>query len=341
MNSWIGVIIVLAVLSMIFVLLGNRFWWQFHRRERIEFQWLTGFVLFLTIFAVVDLPVELLQLPFRALVYAEIAVFLVLILTIVVWYVRKNSNFRDIAWKKPDVLTIVFLALVLGQVIYGMNNRVYASYYDTSYYNGHAVNAIYTDTMYQYDAYTGVYVGDAAEWNDSYPMLIAVLAKCFAMHPLVVINRVIGILEIVAVSLIIYEIAFRLSGEKRNVAVWTVAIYVPMSLLCWDLVKSKEYYLWVRLAESKSMLANVYLPLVLLSLIMLAKESDRKYNWIVLGTAVFVGVSMSLSGIFMITAMVGVGLLPILLHQCKLKYWGYAILIMIPSVAMSVIRLLG
>lgn len=341
MNSWIGVGIAFVVLSIIFILLGNRFWRLFHRQERIEFQWLTGFALFLAIFAVIDLPVELLQLPFHVLVYAEAAVFLVLTVASAIWYVKENPNIRDISWKKPDVATVIFLAVILGQVIYGMNNRVYASYYDTSYYNGHAINAIYTDTMYQYDPYTGYYIGDATEWNDSYPMLIAVLAKCFGMHPLVAINRVIGILEIVAVSLIIYEIAFRLSSAKRNVAVWTVGIYAPMSLLCWELVKSREYYLWVRLAESKSMLANVYLPLVLLSLIMIAKEIDHKYNWGVLAIAVFAGVSMSLSGIFIITAMVGVGLLPILLHQRKLKYWIYAVVAMLPSVAMGVIRLLG
>ena len=61
------------------------------------------------------------------------------------------------------------------------------------------------------------------------------------------------------------------------------------------------------------MLANVYLPLVLLALIMIAQEIENKYNWCVLAIIVFAGVSMSLSGIFMITVMVGVGMLPLLL----------------------------
>ena len=338
MNSYMGVAIALIVLSIIFLLLGNQFLRLFHREDRLEFQWLFGFVLFLAIFAIVDLPVELMQTSFHALAYWEAAVFLILTVASAVWYVRNKSEGAKVVWKKPDMITVIFLVLIVVQVIYGMNNRVYASYYDTSYYNGHALNAIYTDTVYEYCPYTGLYVGDATEWNDSYPMLIAVLAKCFGMHTLVVINRVIGILEIVAVNLIIYEIAFRLSDARRTVAVWTVGIHAVMSLLCWELSELNEYFLWVRMAESKSMLANVYLPLVLLALIMIAQEIENKYNWCVLAIIVFAGVSMSLSGIFMITVMVGVGMLPILLYQRKLKNWGYAVLCMLPSVMMGAIR---
>lgn len=341
MNSVFGVGIVLIVLSVIFILLADRFLALFHRQEQGGFLWLLGFVLFLGIFALVDLPIELLELPFHTLVYMEIAVFVILTVVCTIWYVRENDKSVKHIWKKPDWITIIFLALIVAQVIYGMNNRIYASYYDTSYYNGHAINAIYTDTLYQYDPYTGVYLGDATEWNDSYPMLIAVLAKSFGMHTLVVINRVLGILEIVAVNVVIYEIAFRLSNAKRKVAVWTVGIHAGMSLLSWGLGDLNEYYLWVRMAESKSMLANVYLPMVLLGLIMIAQQIESKYNWWVLAVFVLAGVSMSLSGIFITTTMVGEGMLPILLYQRKAKYWGYAVLCMVPSVVMGAIRMLG
>lgn len=341
MNSYMGVGIALVVLSIIFLLLGNRFVRLFHGQERVEFQWLIGFGLFLGLFALVDLPIEIAKTSFHTLVYWEIAVFLIVTVVCAVWYVRENGKCIKSAWKKPDTVMIILLVLLAAQVIYGMNNRVYASYYDTSYYNGHALNAIYTDTLYQYDAYTGVYIGDAAQRNDSYPMLIAVLARCFGMHTLVVINRIIGILEIVAANLVIYEIAYRLSKGKRKIAVWTVGIHAVMSLLSWELSELSEYFLWVRMAESKSMLANVYLPLVLLALIMIAREVENKYNWCILAVIVFAGVSMSLSGIFIITAMVGVGMLPILFCQHKVKYWGYAVLCMIPSLVMGVIRLLG
>jgi hypothetical protein len=341
MNTSIGVGIAVAVLSSLFLLLGNRFFWIFRRQESLLVEWLLGFALFLGVFSLIDVPIELSEQPFHVLVYAEEAVFAVLALIGIVWYAKKNAGSIRTRLKRPDILVILFAAIVIAQMIYGMNNRIYASYYDTSYYNGNAINAIYTDTIYRYDPYTGVYVGDATEHNDSYPMLIAVLAKSFGMHPLVIVNRVLGILELAAVNFIIYEIALQLSNKNRKIAVWTVGLHAVMSLLCGELSLGNEYALWLRMAESKSMLANVYLPLVLLGLIGIAKQAKDKANWIILMIVVFAGISMSLSGIFIILLMAAVGLFSVLLGQHRGKYWGYALLCILPGVLMGAIRFLG
>lgn len=183
----------------------------------------------------------------------------------------------------------MFVILLIVQIWYGMGNQLYVSRYDTSYYNGNAINALYTDTMYQYDAYTGVYVGKAVAWHDSYSMLVAFLAKLLFMHPLVVVNRIMGVIEIVAANLAVYEIALRLSKGKRAVAVWTTLIRALIGVLCWNLGEVPGYYLWTRMAESKSMLANVYLPLALLAIVLAAEETEKKQCWIMLGVFAFAG----------------------------------------------------
>lgn len=50
MNSVAGVMATLIVLSILFLLLGNRFFRLFHMKERLQFQWLFGFFLFLAVF---------------------------------------------------------------------------------------------------------------------------------------------------------------------------------------------------------------------------------------------------------------------------------------------------
>lgn len=239
-----------------------------------------------------------------------------------------------------DVWLLLFLVLLVVQIWYGMGNQLYVSRYDTSYYNGNAINALYTDTMYQYDAYTGVYVGKAVAWHDSYSMLIAFLAKLFFMHPLVVVNRIMGVIEIVAANLAVYEIALRLSKGKRAVAVWTTLIRALIGVLCWNLGEVPGYYLWTRMAESKSMLANVYLPLALFAIVLAAEETEKKQCWIMLGVFAFAGATMSMSGVFMIPMLLGVGLLPVLLRRKKLKYWGYAVLSVLPCLAAGVMSFL-
>ena len=78
MNSIMGVVVVLIVLNILFLVTGKSFFCLFKREETIEFEWLTGFVLFLAVFGVIELPIEMSGLPFHVLVYAESAVFAVL-----------------------------------------------------------------------------------------------------------------------------------------------------------------------------------------------------------------------------------------------------------------------
>ena len=208
------------------------------------------------------------------------------------------------------------------------------------YYNGHAANALYTDTMYQYDARTGLYKGNESYVHDCYPMLIATLAKIFFMHTLVVVNRVLACVEILFASLIVYETARRLAGGREDIANWTVGIHGALSILSYEFPDTAEYYLWQRTAESKSMLCNIYLPFVLLALVLLAKEIDNKCNWLILGMIVTAGMAMSVSGIFIIAAMVGIGVVVIMTVQKKWKYMINTMLCMVPGMMIGMIRIL-
>lgn len=342
MNSALGIVIGLAVLSCIFWILGTGFCSLMGRKEEPGFLWLLGLAVFLGMFSVVDILMEACGAAFHVLFYAALVMHVLVIAVCVYYLVRsgKRAGRALIQYPACDVWLLLFVILLIVQIRYGMGNQLYVSRYDTSYYNGNAINALYTDTMYQYDAYTGVYVGKAVAWHDSYSMLIAFLAKLFFMHPLVVVNRIMGVIEIMAANLAVYEIALRLSKGNRAVAVWAAIIRALISVLCWNLGEVPGYYLWTRMAESKSMLANVYLPLALLAIVLASEETEKKQCWIMLGVFAFAGATMSMSGVFMIPMLLGVGLLPVLLRRKKLKYWGYAVLSVLPCLAAGVLSFL-
>lgn len=339
MNSIFGVVIAFTVISIIFFLLGHCFCALFQKEEETVFQILLGAVVFLAVFSVIELPIEKLNLPFHVLVYVECFVFAALLGTCAVWCVRKGELRNLKKWTRPDTVTIVLLVLITLQVVYGMNNGIRINGYDSSYYNGHAVNALYTDTMYQYSARSGEYIGMEQYVHDGYPMLIAFLSKVFFMHPLVMVNRVLSCMEIVLMNMVVYEIAYRLSAGSKKIANWTVAIHAAVSILCYAFEEGRGFYLWQRTAESKSMLANVYLPLALWAMILLAQEAEQLYSWIILGLVAFVGASLSISGIFILTAMIGSGLLAILICRRKWKYLLNAVLCMIPCMIVGITRL--
>lgn len=339
MDSVFGVVLALAVLLLYGFLLGSSFCALFRKKERAEFRLLLGMLLFLAVFSVTELPVEKLGLPFHVLVYVQTGVFLALFAACVV-FCAKQGVFRE--WKTPKTPELymgIFLLLILLQIIYGMSNGVRINGYDTSYYNGHAINAIYTDTMYQYNPRTGRYIGLETYEYDGYPMLIAYLAKVFFMHPLVVVNRVLAVLEIILANLIVYETAMRLSSGRRVTAVRTAAIYAGMSVFCYQFEEGRFFYLWQRTAESKSMLANVYLPFALFALLLLVKEGGALYGWLILMLAAIVGAGLSVSGIFIMAAMIGSGLLAVIVCQRRWKYLLYSVLCMIPGMVIGITRL--
>ena len=342
MNSALGIVIGLAVLSCIFWILGAGVCRLMGRKEEPGFLWLFGMALFLGIFSVVDIFTEAGGAAFHVLFYTALAVLVIAVALGVVYLVRAGRKEGGSWMRYParDVWLLLFLVLLVVQIWYGMGNQLYVSRYDTSYYNGNAINALYTDTMYQYDAYTGVYVGKAVAWHDSYSMLIAFLAKLFFMHPLVVVNRIMGVIEIVAANLAVYEIALRLSKGNRAVAVWTAIIRALISVLCWNR-RGSGLLSWTRAWQSrKSMLECISSAWRCPPIVLAAEETEKKQYWIMLGVFAFAGATMSMSGVFMIPMLMGVGLLPVLLRRKKLKYWGYAVLSVLPCLAAGVLSFL-
>ena len=88
------------------------------------------------------------------------------------------------------------------------------------------------------------------------------------------------------------------------------------------------------------MLANLYLPLALLALVLLAREMGRREYWVLLALVFFTGASLSISGIFILCVMIGVGLLALLCYRRRWQYWIGAALCMLPGVLVGMIRLL-
>lgn len=340
MDSAIGVCIVLLILGVLFFLTGHCFCGVFHRKERLSFQLLVGSVVFFAVFSLIELPVEKLKLPFHMLVYLELAAFAAVLFWCVRFCRKEGMLGKKRGWVQPDAVTLALILLIGLQVIYGMNNGIRINGFDTSYYNGHAVNALYTDTMYQYSARSGEFIGSESYVHDGYPMLIAFLSKIFWMHPLVMTNRVLACLEIILMNLAVYEIAYRLSNGNRRIGNWTVGLHAGISIFCYQFDEGRGFYLWQRTAESKSMLANLYLPLALLALVLLAREMGRREYWVLLALVFFTGASLSISGIFILCVMIGVGLLALLCYRRRWQYWIGAALCMLPGVLVGMIRLL-
>ena len=153
MNSALGIVIGLVVLSCIFWILGAGVCRLMGRKEGPGFLWLFGMALFLGIFSVVDIFTEACGAAFHVLLYTALAVLVIAVALGVVYLVRAGRKEGGSWMRYParDVWLLLFLVLLVVQIWYGMGNQLYVSRYDTTYYNGTENKDIYTDPMYHYD----------------------------------------------------------------------------------------------------------------------------------------------------------------------------------------------
>lgn len=337
MNSTIGVAVVLVGLFFTFYILGA----MIIKKIKIELdfcgQVIAGFVVFALAFVVVDIPFEYAGASFNALAYSMLIVWCALIGYSI--YFCKGITFpsKDLL---ADNSVFGMLTIVGAEIWYGMNNAIYTSNMDAAYYNLSSITAIYTNTIFEYEQFSGFFGNANTRAQDSYIMFVAVLSKLSNMHVLVMVNRVMAILEIVLFNILLYEIAMLLTNRNKKIAHFAIPMYAIISLYYW--VNGGEALLWGRLAESKSMFANIYIPIVLYCFLVLATQKENKKIWWMIMGAVTVGGALSFSGTYIILGYTFFLVLAYwLMNGRQWKDIGYSVLAVLPGTVLMLIRTLG
>lgn len=334
MDSVLGVMIVLLGLFMGFDILGAMAVKKLHIEVDFCGQVLLGFLVFTFIFVVIDVPMEIVQLPFDVLAYLVMAAWIVAIIYSLYKLKRIELPSREVL---SDNRVFGMLLVVGAEIWYGMKNAIYTSHSDAAYYNMSSLTAIYTNTIFEYDQFSG-FLGNAnTRAQDSYIMLVAVLSKMTNMHVLVMINRVLAIVEIVLFNMLLYEIALLLSKKNHKLAFFSIPMYAVISLYYW--ISGGETLLWGRLAETKSMLANVYIPLLLFTFLLLTTQRENKKIWYCIMCAVMVGGALSFSGTYIMLAYAFFLALPYwLMNGRQREDIKYALCAVAPATLLMVVR---
>ena len=92
MNSALGIVIGLALLSCIFWILGAGVCRLMKRQEDLGFLWLLGMAVFLGLFSVVDILAEAGGVAFHVLFYTALGEFVLVLALCVVYLVRTGKN---------------------------------------------------------------------------------------------------------------------------------------------------------------------------------------------------------------------------------------------------------
>lgn len=272
---------------------------------------LTGFFLYFAIFQCVALPFKLLLKPLSMLSTVWMLILLVLIMVSLIW--NKNQWLRMLRSRKTTMSAYISLLLAAGillQVVIIVNNIQYGSYADASYYIGDSVRSVATNTIEQYEQYTGV---KRSQLPSIYVLLTytahnSVLSYVTGFHPLVIWRELSGSLVIILGNLVVFQTAKTLlKKEWQALGVWGVWFF---TLFFTYSAYSPSGFFFYRAFEGKTILAVIVIPYFILQMIRSIKSEFKKSNFMITVLGCIGSLSFTMSSLILLPVLISLFYLP-------------------------------
>lgn len=336
MSNILGIIIILMYIFAMFHMLGYIYIYYTNVEIHYTKSLIIGVLLYYSIFYVIYIPI---QFTNKSLTLLSVLWGLVS-LGVIIGYVylcqkkknQRHNAFQFIGFSENKYYYIIILTIIILFVFRSMKTTINYSLLDSSFYNSGINNMVYSGTLNYYDGYTGTIIDTSAfKTIRLYEVHIATISTLFNVHPLIVINRVMGILEIVGNMFIVLLIFKEILINYKKIIV-ALVIYLFININMCGSIYTASSFLFYRLAETKSITANITLPLVVLICIYIYKKPDNRINWYMLFVVSLLGVAINDSALFLLPACIIVNLILLPLMYKKIVYIKNIVLILLPCI---------
>lgn len=329
-NTWYGVILVLSMSLLVYFILGYGALFLFKLDASYFFMTITGFIVTIFVFQLINLPAEFLNWKLATLMNIYFFIISIIFVCSLGVCVSKRSRIMDDIRKGKKQWKYVFalFLVIVVQVFQVWSNGALGSVMDSSTYTGYAVAAVQTGRLNRTDVYSGLERSfNFLEALISTDIHAATICKLIGMHPLIYIGRVLGGIEVVLYNLCILEIS-KIIFNNRTKQLMTLMFVFAINLGMGTIYTAATFML-NRAGEPKSMTANVGIPIMILVLSLLVQNIQKKSYWIYLVFSEIVVLSFSQSGWILVPVIITVILLPSIFRERKFLF-NY-VLSMIPS----------
>lgn len=303
----------LALLALLYLFIAFGSLGLFLLRQRFRLTWalVLGFFLYFALFQLLYLPCVMAKARLSFLGLLWMALCLVLgILALVLCRRMWGAALRAFCRRKrrhpwEGVLALCVL-LAMGFQIYYMVRYGYNGY-DTQYYIGTVATGVHTDTMFVYNAVTGMKeeVLPLRYALSGFYMNWAIWCQALHVTPVLFMRYGVGALCALLANSILYELG-RLFFPRRKAenGCWVVLVGIGLNFFFRTMYTTSEFLL-LRSYEAKAYCANVVLPALFLACMWIWKKRDRKKWWIYLGTMMAAASTVSMSAMTTAPALVG------------------------------------
>ena len=211
---------------------------------------------------------------------------------------------------------------------------------DDAFYVGTAVTSVSTDSIFEYNCYTGMkYTVLPSRYILSpFPIFLAVLSQISGIHATVIAHTFFPFLLIPVSYYVYWMIGKCLFPKSREQAAVFLLLTSVVQMFSYYSVYTAGTFLLLRIWQGKAVLANILLPAIFCFGLSLWREERNTFaDWMFLGTLTTASCLVSTMGFMLAPIMVGItGIL------CALKQKRFSILVKaacccVPNVIFSVI----
>ena len=316
----IKAIAVLILEIVIYYIMGTAVVDKFHNKVKrnIGFQILTGFIAYQILFQVCALPFIWMKRSLTELAY--VWAVLVSVLTVAALVKERKQIVRDLFLLRKVISTHRFTALITALAVLivcwytSLNGELND---DSLYYIGVVNTTLTTDTMFQYNAYTGMAMPSHyfRRVLVTFEINAAALCRIFGIHPIILMRVFRGNLNVILTAIAIGLLGTAVFTKEKDAEKPAILVCVSMILyfIADRTIYSNAAFFLSRTYEGKAYAGNILIYFMIYLCICLIKTGEKKYLlWIV---ALIWGCTAISSSAIMVT-IAGAGVL-------LLSYVGY------------------
>lgn len=338
-------LILLAVFMLLLPFLLGLFITGFMREGKNNILWnlIAGYILAMGLFEVIALPLIALRQPLSLLntVYGGILILWGLLSFFLNWKRIGQVLAEGICAIRSFTLVIwAQLLLIFGQVM------VYVRYQytnaDDSFFVASATTSIATNTIFQYNPYTGeLYTKLPSRYVLSpFHAFIATVSQAVDCHPAIVAHSVFMILFLLIAYMVYALMGGKLFEGDIEKTGYFLMVLSLLNIFSGYSERTGGLFLLIRLWQGKAILAGVLLPLVLYLTLRIFLAEDKTWpDWVLLLFLMSACCMVSSMGIILGAVMLGILGFLLALRRKNIRVLICAFLCCIPNLICSGIYL--
>ena len=316
--------------------------------DRLSRRLVLGFFVYHSLFTIIALPMKLTLQPLSrlsALWCGCLAILLVLFLIFEskasLTRIKKLFYDASLRGRSNAAAFLLLMAVILIQTVwFNLNDETFALW-DQSYYIGDTATSLYTDTISQYNPYTGNQLDclNKEYLLETYQNHSSVMCRLLHIHPLIEVRTVMASVVLILYQLLFYEIGmvlFRRDRLKSAVMVWFLFL---LNLFSFNLFTAGEFLI-IRPFEGKTILAVLIIPGLLWLFLQTASDPDNRTYWIHTLLMILGSFGLNMSAIYMIPFEISAFYIPLAIRKKKPSVFLRYLLLLIPCAVFAVMYLI-